>query len=186
MDDHWVLPPIDDLSDASDPPDPPAQPARRAKRAKAKDFQTAPLPQDSEVRLRAILARPKCACKRTNCYLQFTPKEEFKRFQEFRTEWHGFHKLDQDRIVAWCWFVFWPAEVRLRGLFLVPSSLIIWWLNRLFVVSNSKSCRAQVFERIRDEVQKDSGRWTFLDHDVCLKSWKILHGLGNSQFMIFI
>ena len=102
MGDDGVLQSIDVLSDASDPPDPPGQPARRAKRAKAKDSKTASLPQDSEVRLRAILARPKCACKKQNCYLQFTPVEEFKRFQEFRTEWHGFHKLDQDRIVAWC------------------------------------------------------------------------------------
>ena len=103
MGDDGVLPDIAVLSDESDPPDQPPQQPKRAKKTKDKDVNV-PLPLDSEVRLRAILARPQCACKKSNCYQKFTPVEEFQRFQEFRTEWHGFHKLDQDRIVAWFGF----------------------------------------------------------------------------------
>jgi len=35
----------------------------------------------------------------------------------------------------------------------------------------------KVFDRIRTQLESDSS-WTFLDREVCLKSWKSLSGIG--------
>ncbi len=40
----------------------------------------------------------------------------------------------------------------------------------------NSSC--EVFDRIRCELESSSKHWVFLEKKVCLKSWKILHGIG--------
>lgn len=35
-----------------------------------------------------------------------------------------------------------------------------------------------VFDRIRCHLTSGSKHWTFQGQDVCLKSWKVLHGIG--------
>jgi len=52
---------------------------------------------DDQIGLRATLGK-RCLCVKWNCFEKFTRQGDFEELLQFRKEWCGLHKLDQDRV----------------------------------------------------------------------------------------
>ena len=45
---------------------------------------------------------------------------------------------------------------------------------------------AKVFDKIKEQFESEEATWTFLGESVCLKAWKVLHGIGFLSLAIVL
>ena len=107
-----LFPAVANLSDESGDEVPAQKPG--AKRRKPKRQKK--LPVDDGFRIRSMLGNPKCHCKH-KCLQQFTGTASFQELEQFRKDWAGLHKLDQDTVEPRCRFLLNIFEVLVGGQF---------------------------------------------------------------------
>ena len=94
-----VLPELTGLSDDDDAAlEPPLWRRKNSKRLREESAARVEERATSRIHLKAMLGKKCISCKH-RCMEKFSTNSKFKDLIEFRKEWHGLHKLDQDRVV---------------------------------------------------------------------------------------
>ena len=100
------IPPVETLTDSSD--DAPKLPRRqggasasrtRKRQASNGGHVTKRRKTHDVLSVQAMLAKSPCDCNR-KCLDHFRSKAGLRELLKWKTEWEGFHKLDQDRIAT--------------------------------------------------------------------------------------